>query len=51
MNCRNFHAEKQSPTCPYCVVVALTKALEKIDPLNPALTPAMELLRKAQKEK
>lgn len=47
----NYHSEPQSPDCPYCVIVALTLALEKIDPSNAALTPAMHLLHRQERER
>ena len=51
MNCDNYHIEPKSPDCPWCVIVALTLALEKVDPNAAALTPAMMLLRKAERER
>jgi hypothetical protein len=49
VNCNNYHATPQAPDCPYCVIVALTLALEKIAPNDPALTPAMMLLSRARR--
>ncbi len=51
MNCDNYHSTPQDPDCPFCVIVALTKALDKIAPDHPALTPAFRLLNKAQLER
>jgi hypothetical protein len=51
VHCGNFHVEKTSPDCPYCIVRMLTRALELRDPNAPELTPAMVLLEKAKKER
>lgn len=51
MNCDNYHSEPQDPDCPFCVIVALVKALEPLDPGAAALTPAFRLLNKAQLER
>lgn len=51
MNCDSYHVEPQSIDCPYCVILALVKALEPLDPRAPALTPAFRLLNSAQLER
>jgi len=51
MNCDNYHGSGQDPRCPWCVVRVLARALETLDPENPALTPAWELLKRAQQER
>lgn len=51
MTCDNYHAEKVSPDCPFCVIRILTLALERHDPFAPELTPAMALMHKAEKER
>jgi hypothetical protein len=51
VTCDSYHSTPQAPDCPFCVIVALTLALEKLDPHAAALTPAMELLRRTQRER
>ncbi len=51
MNCDNYHSEPQSPDCPWCIILALVKALEIADPHAPALTPAFRILNQAQLER
>jgi len=49
MNCRDYHATKQDPHCPYCVVACLLESLRTHDPNDPAITPAVMLLDKARR--
>jgi hypothetical protein len=51
MTCDNYHATPQSSDCPYCVILALIKALEKIAPNDPALPPGRALLCKSERER
>lgn len=38
MDCSNYHSTKQDPACPFCLLRSLARALERADPLAPALT-------------
>lgn len=51
VNCANFHAEKVSDTCPYCAVRYLARALERVQPHAPELTPALMLLANEARER
>ena len=51
MTCDSYHSTPQDPDCPFCVIIALVKALDRLAPEDPALTPAFRLLNKAQLER